>query len=354
MARSSGKTTKVPANPDRTTRNSSPHGPLFADERTSSTVDIDNTNDASADDVQPQTIGGNGLLLTSRSPALDEFLNIDGLLAGDETGPMQPPMLPEVAVAPYEVLDFQSQSWCGWMRRGVALSGLTENTLLQSNVNPAATLQPERPIALYNANLVIQSLRSFPAMMLRRETFPWFIHRQSQLLSMSSPTALPEALSDCMSIAQMFALRTPETRPFIWQAIRTQYMRWCNEVRNLSIVKFYGSDCRKMYQMSQYELLAVVQACMIYLIMCIIDSSPGSEENSPGLLLTIHASHGPPSLISAANFCRISTSYSSKHPAVLGKDAGFTQRRRVGKFGSLMNLNEGTSWVRLSTLRETC
>ena len=119
------------------------------------------------------------------------------------------------------------------MRRGVALSGLTETTLLPSRLNHAAICQPERPFAHHNANLIVQSLRAFPAMMLRRETFPWYIHQQCQMLAVSSPAALPEALSTCMSIAQMFALRTPETKPILWQTIRAQYRCWGNEVCNL-------------------------------------------------------------------------------------------------------------------------
>ena len=66
-------------------------------------------------------------------------------------------------------------------------------------------------------------------MMLRRETFPWFIHPQSQLLSEPARTALPEALSTCMSIAQMFALRTSETMRFLWRAIKTEYRRLLSE-----------------------------------------------------------------------------------------------------------------------------
>ena len=75
-------------------------------------------------------------------------------------------------------------------------------------------------------------------MMLRRETFPWYIHQQSQILfnsvDSSNPTLaapLPEALSDCMSIAQMFTLRTPETKPFFWRTVTAQYHRWSKEVR---------------------------------------------------------------------------------------------------------------------------
>jgi hypothetical protein len=39
--------------------------------------------------------------------------------------------------------------------------------------------------------------------------------------------------------------------------------------------------------MATSELLGAVQACMIYLIMCIIDQTPESEETSLGLLMAI-------------------------------------------------------------------
>lgn len=46
-----------------------------------------------------------------------------------------------------------------------------------------------------------------------------------------------------------------------------------------------------MYQMSKFELLAAMQACMIYLIVYIIEYSPADEGNARELLLALHASH---------------------------------------------------------------
>ena len=46
-----------------------------------------------------------------------------------------------------------------------------------------------------------------------------------------------------------------------------------------------------MYHMSKFELLAAMQACMIYLIMYIIDYSPEDEESAWELLAALHASH---------------------------------------------------------------
>lgn len=271
---------------------------LHADDGVLSNVDFTFTDDLAGNDVQIQSVDDNGypsVDRTSQRPSLNEFLTLDGLLAFEDTIPGQHQSLTEVSMAPYEKLDYQSQSWCGWMRRGVALSVVTENTMVQLNSSYAATLQMERPLAQHNADLVIQSLRSFPAMMLRRETFPWYIHQHSQILSKPTTAALPEALSNCMSIAQMFALQTSETKPFLWRTVRAEYRRLSNEVRIMFTPCSSDSDHRKMYQMSKFELLAAVQACMIYLIMCIIDQSSENEENSPELLLALHAS---PSLCS--------------------------------------------------------
>lgn len=207
---------------------------LHADDGVLSNVDLTFTDDLAGNSAQIQSVSENGypsVDLTSQRPSLNEFLALDGLLAFENTVPGQHQSLTDVQVAPYEELDYQSQTWCGWMRRGVSLSVVTENTMVQSNSSYASILQMERPLVQHNADLVIQSLRSFPALMLRRETFPWYIHQHSQLLSKPTTAALPEALSNCMSIAQMFALRTSETKPFLWRIIRAEYRRLSNEVR---------------------------------------------------------------------------------------------------------------------------
>ncbi len=137
-------------------------------------------------------------------------------------------------MAPYEKLDYITQTWCGWMRRGVSLALVKENTMVKrsSKPNHVALLRSEHPLAQHNADLVIQALRSFPAMMLRRETLPWYIHRHFRVNN-STTAAWPEALSNCMSIAQMFALRTPDTKPFLWRTIRIEHRRLSKEVRTL-------------------------------------------------------------------------------------------------------------------------
>ena len=43
----------------------------------------------------------------------------------------------------------------------------------------------------------------------------------------------------------------------------------------------------KMHHMNKYEMLAAMQACMIYLIMYIIDYSPEDEGSARELLLVL-------------------------------------------------------------------
>ncbi|KAH8895527.1 hypothetical protein GQ53DRAFT_744117 [Thozetella sp. PMI_491] len=105
-----------------------------------------------------------------------------------------------------------------------------------------------------NARLVLQKLRAYPIMMLRRETFPPFIHPHWHNWAMSG---LPGPLSSCMGIAQLFASRTAETTPFLWHTIR-------NETRRLY---------KQMNSLSGDELLAGIQAQAIYLIMRVVDEA---------------------------------------------------------------------------------
>ncbi|GAB7344352.1 hypothetical protein MBLNU457_2214t1 [Dothideomycetes sp. NU457] len=119
--------------------------------------------------------------------------------------------------------------------------------------------------------LVTQSLRAIPNMMLRRETFPWFIHAPSTR-HQSLQTALADELVTCMSIAQLFALRTSDTHKSLWQMVSIELDRLSNQ----------------KYSMTMQQLLAAVQACMVYSIMCIIDHSADSHQASKPLLATLN------------------------------------------------------------------
>ncbi|KIW20786.1 hypothetical protein PV08_01364 [Exophiala spinifera] len=150
----------------------------------------------------------------------------------------------------------QASGWCTWTQRGLSFA-VDVDTPLARNVSSHS-----RPEAQRSADLVIQALRAFPVMMRRRETLPWFIHPYSSVSSLTGQSNLPDAISACMGIAQMLASSTPETKPFLWRTIGVEYTRLVNE----------------MPQMSAFESLAAQQACMVYLIMCIVDYSSVNAE----------------------------------------------------------------------------
>ncbi|MCJ1475116.1 hypothetical protein MMC13_003776 [Lambiella insularis] len=234
-------------------------------------------NDLGVNNAQAQIFDNNKhqpLGLIPQESPLKQLPTFDELLALEDDTLDQDQFPTEVSLALHDTPDQQPGSWCAWTRGNVSLAVVTEDPLMRSNSTALEVLQPERPHAQHNADIIIHSLRSFPTMMLRRETFPWFIHPHSQLLSESAEAVLPKALSICMSIAQMFASRTSETKYFLRQTIGAEHGRFMSE----------------MYFMTEFELLAAMQACMIYLIMYIIDYSPEDEGNARDLLLALHAS----------------------------------------------------------------
>jgi hypothetical protein len=84
-------------------------------------------------------------------------------------------------------------------------------------------------------------LGSYPTMMLRKETFPPFVH---PLSGPEDGGILPEALVNCMSIAQMFVTRTKETTKLVWRTVRMEQERLWLEVRHRSsFFKFVFTDC---------------------------------------------------------------------------------------------------------------
>ena len=190
-------------------------GALRADDGILPDGDFAFADDLGMNDTQLQFISGN-----KRQPV---DLTFDELFAFENDTLGQHQISADVSLSSQHNLDQQSGSWCAWMRGNVSLAVVTENPSTKSNSSFLAVVQSGRPHAQHNADLIIQSLRSFPTMMLRRETFPWFIHPHSQLLSKPTVAALPEALSNCMSIAQMFASRTSETKHFLRQTIGAEY-----------------------------------------------------------------------------------------------------------------------------------
>ncbi|UPL00162.1 hypothetical protein LCI18_011096 [Fusarium solani-melongenae] len=123
----------------------------------------------------------------------------------------------------------------------------------------------QREASHHAAKLVLQTLYAFPQMMLRRKTFPPFIHPQWH------EPCLPETLANCMGIAQLFAARTPETRAFLWRTINTEEQRFREN--------YMGFSAR--------EIQMAVQSLMIYMIMAIMDQDERTKQRGTRLLDTV-------------------------------------------------------------------
>ncbi|MCJ1435440.1 hypothetical protein MMC27_004813 [Xylographa pallens] len=279
------------------------------------------------DIFQLQSSGGDdfpSLDLTMQESLLDELVAFDGLLGLEDHISAQHQVFADVSVVPCDDSGHQPRSWCTWMQPGAALSIMTENPMMRQNANLIQVLQVEHPHAQHSADLIIQALRTLPMMMLRRETFPWFIHPHAHFSSKTSKSTLPEALSTCMSVAHMFASRTSETKPFIWRTIKAEHRR----------------STMEMHHMSRYELLAAAQACMIYLIMFLVEYSPELEEDGKELLQSLHAS--PTSC--PASVAEVSRIYalSSRRRVDLLVRANLPNQAPIGNIGSMPNPAKGS------------
>lgn len=90
------------------------------------------------------------------------------------------------------------------------------------------------PILQFTSSLVVQTLRAFPHMMVRRETFPSFIHAHWCSTSARGGSALPEPLVNCMGIAQMFVSRNVESSAFLWRSVRNEQRLFIQNVSHCS------------------------------------------------------------------------------------------------------------------------
>ena len=87
------------------------------------------------------------------------------------------------------------------------------------------------PFSSNIAKVVMQVLRAFPQMMLRRETLPPFIHGHWYHGPSATEPALPQPLLNCMGVAQVFASRILETKSFLWRTIQTEQRSAVEKVR---------------------------------------------------------------------------------------------------------------------------
>lgn len=98
--------------------------------------------------------------------------------------------------------------------------------------------------------MIIDLIHAYPRMMMRRETFPPFVHACFPAGN-NQQNKLPSHLTSCMGIAQLFAVCNDDTRLFVWETI------WA-ELRGFK---------KRAELFDKYEAVSALQACLVYLIM---------------------------------------------------------------------------------------
>jgi hypothetical protein len=87
----------------------------------------------------------------------------------------------------------------------------------------------DTPRAQMATMMLAQMIASFPYMMMRKETFPPFIHPRCYDYSRSS-NELPEMLKDCMGLAHMFHSKKRESNKVFWRSVRMEQEKLYTQV----------------------------------------------------------------------------------------------------------------------------
>jgi hypothetical protein len=107
---------------------------------------------------------------------------------------------------------------------------------IPQSISPPETARPLVPRSVkkdgaqMSAFFLSKIMSSYPEKMMRKETFPPFIHPRCFSFGPGHDDPLPEALVNCMSLAQMFNGRTKETSKLVWRMIRMEIERLRVEV----------------------------------------------------------------------------------------------------------------------------
>ncbi|KAE9566136.1 hypothetical protein CGMCC3_g17695 [Colletotrichum fructicola] len=140
----------------------------------------------------------------------------------------------------------------------IAISGMVNDCTISSISRisfPLSSIRPHSAAVQASASVIRQSLAAYPQMMLRRSTFPPFIHPHQD------KSKLPVPLSNCMGIAVLYAARNKDTQAFLWKTIRDEQERCL----------------REMTGWSKYDVFAAMQSQLIYIMMRVVDGCCGGE-----------------------------------------------------------------------------
>ncbi|KAH6636334.1 hypothetical protein F5144DRAFT_175443 [Chaetomium tenue] len=116
------------------------------------------------------------------------------------------------------------------------------------------------------AALILQTLKSYPLMLLQHDSLPPFIHPR-MMTSVGAENDNMEPLNNCISLLHMTRAGVPGNRKLFWRNIRMECERFYQE--------YHGWN--------KWQLLAAMQALLIYLISKVDKAQP--EYNSLDSLL---------------------------------------------------------------------
>ena len=115
--------------------------------------------------------------------------------------------------------------WSKWTTKdeNFPVHTFSNELALQSTPEQMRRVRFSNPITQNNANHIIRILECMPYMMLRRETFPAFIHSYKGVQN-----SLPEPLLTCMDISQLFTSRRKSNNSLIWRTCQAELFRLRN------------------------------------------------------------------------------------------------------------------------------
>lgn len=122
--------------------------------------------------------------------------------------------------------------WSCWTNRDDYMISRTsrDTSLSPSDATSIARIKMSDSVAQNNTTVILQALHSYPQMLIRRETFPPFIHPKWDEISASAEAISSKSLSTCMSIAKSFYSIPLGARTGMWDIIRSEEQRFTDEV----------------------------------------------------------------------------------------------------------------------------
>ena len=125
-----------------------------------------------------------------------------------------------------------------------------------------------------HTTMIINMIYAYPRMMTRRETLPPLMHAYSwNVDTKDDENRLPVHLTNCMGVAQLFAVRSADTSAFVWATIRA-------EIRKFK---------KRLHTFNKYDALSAMQASLLYFIMRTLEYAPQDVKDDYAMLLIYKA-----------------------------------------------------------------